>query len=219
LYSRLRFLTSACLIAFGTVVAAGAVGVLPALIERLSVGTVEVASSCKGEVRLPWGRACSSPGDTASVAVRIPGADITVAESPDPVHVTTVEPIEPVQNTASTATQLIEPREAEAPAPQLARAPPAVEESPQEPRQAAPVAQAPRIAPAVKAKPRPAKKVARREPKSERERDEALSTVRRVGRNKVREIPLDAFAYDGAPRRLIIIRPTSIQDVYYYYRR
>jgi len=35
----------------------------------------------------------------------------------------------------------------------------------------------------------------------------------------VREIPVDAYAADGAPRRVIIIRPTSIQDVYYYYGR
>jgi hypothetical protein len=83
----------------------------------------------------------------------------------------------------------------------------------------APSAQAAPIAPLVKPKPRSVKKVARREPSSERRRDEALSTVRRFGGNNVREIPVDAYAADGAPRRVIIIRPTSIQDVYYYYGR
>jgi len=110
-----------------------------------------------------------------------------------------------------------------APVPKLASAPPAVDEAPQ----AAPTAQAPPVARSVKPKPRAVKRVARREPESERRReadserrrDEALSAVRRFGRNNTREIPVDAYAADSASRRIIVIRPTSIQDVYYYYRR
>jgi hypothetical protein len=230
LYSRLSFLTSACLIAFGTVVVAGAVGVLPGLIERLSVDAIEVSPSCKGEVRLPWGRTCSSQGDTAAVAApRIPGSDVKVVDQGDLGRVATVEPPQPTQNGASAEAGLMEPREAAAPVPQpapvpkLASAPPAVEEAPQ----AAPPAQAPPVARAVKPKPRAVKKVVRREPDnerrreadSERRRDEALSAVRRFGRNNTREIPVDAYAADAAPRRIIVIRPTSIQDVYYYYGR
>jgi hypothetical protein len=219
LYSRLSFLTSACLIAFGTVVVAGAVGVLPGLIERLSVGAIEASPSCKGEVRLPWGRTCSSQGNTAAVAVRIPGSDVKVVDQGG--RVATVEPPQPIQNTASTETGFVEPQEAVAPVPQLApapklaSAPPAVEDAPQ----AAPTAQAPLVARSVKPKPRAVKKVVRREPESERRRDEALSAVRRFGRNNTRQIPVDAYAADAASRRIILIRPTSIQDVYYYYGR
>ncbi len=213
MHSRLRFLTSACLIAFGTVVVAGAVGVLPALIERLSV--VEVSPSCTGEIQLPWGRTCSSQPDTPSVAARYPGRDVQVADHPGVDQVATVEPPQSSQNTGSAATEFMQPRAAVAPVQQLASAPPGMEEAPQ----AAPTVQAPPIAPLVKPKPRSVKKVARREPSSERRRDEALSMVRRIGGNNVREIPVDAYAADGAPRRVIIIRPTSIQDVYYYYGR
>ena len=214
LYSRLRFLTSASLIAFGTVVAAGAVGVVPALVERLSVGAVAVSPSCKSEIALPWGRTCSLQPDAPAIAARIPGTDIVVAAQPDLDHVTSVEPPQPIQNTTSAATEFVEPGEAVAPAPQLASAPPAVEEPPQ----AAPDVRAPRIQSTAKTKPRTVRKVARREPSSERRRDEAVSAVRRFDRNNVREIPVDAYAYEGIPRR-IIIRPTSIQDIYYYYRR
>jgi hypothetical protein len=225
LYSRLRFLNSACLIAFGTVVVAGATGVLPGLIERLSTGADEVSRTCQGEIRLPWGRTCSSQSDAPAVAARLPGSDVNVVDHPDREQVTAVEQPQPIPNTASGATQFMEPRAAVAPAQQFASAPPAIEEAPQAAPtahpQAAPTAQALPIAPSVKPKPRAAKKVARKEPSSERERerDEALRTVRRAGRNNnAREIPVDAYAAESTLRQ-IIIRPTSIQDVYYYYGR
>jgi hypothetical protein len=47
-----------------------------------------------------------------------------------------------------------------------------------------------------------------------RRRDEALNSVRRFG-DRQRDVPADAYAADGM-RRTIPIRPTSIQDVYYY---
>jgi hypothetical protein len=213
LYSRLRFLTSACLVAFGTVVVAGAIGVLPGLIERLSVGAVEVPPSCKGEIRLPWGRTCSPQSETLAAA-RNPGSDIEVADHPDLDAMAIVEPPQPIRNGAPTLTEFIGPREPIAPVQQLASAPPAIEEAPQ----AAPTAQAPPVQSSIKPKPRSVKRVVRREPTSERRREEALSTVRRFGGNNTREIPVDAYAADGAPRR-IMIRPTTIQDVYYYYGR
>jgi hypothetical protein len=165
----------------------------------------------------------------AAVAARIPGSDVTIVDQGDLRRVATVEPPQPLQNGASAEAGLVEPREAvvqapqPAPAPKLASAPPAVEEAPQP----VPTAQAPPAAPSVKRKPRAAKKVVRREPESERRRDadserrrdEALSAVRRFGRNNTREIPVDAYAADRASRRIIVIRPTSIQDVYYYYGR
>src|SRR5262249_25959769 len=48
----------------------------------------------------------------------------------------------------------------------------------------------------------------------QRSTNEALNAVRRFQDN-LRDIPVSAYAADGT-RRTIVIRPTSIQDVYYY---
>jgi hypothetical protein len=58
------------------------------------------------------------------------------------------------------------------------------------------------------------KKFARRAPAAKRPATEALRTVRKFD-DKLQDIPVDAYAGDGS-RRSIVIRPTSIQDVYYY---
>ena len=58
------------------------------------------------------------------------------------------------------------------------------------------------------------KKVVRRDRAAKRPASEALSAVRRFGDN-LRDIPVSAYGADGT-RRTIVIRPTSIQDVYYY---
>ncbi len=50
---------------------------------------------------------------------------------------------------------------------------------------------------------------------TKRPSNEALNAVRRFGDN-LRDIPVSAYDADGTRRR-IVIRPTSIQDVYYYY--
>jgi hypothetical protein len=60
----------------------------------------------------------------------------------------------------------------------------------------------------------PKKKFARREPAAKRSTSEALRTVRKFD-DRLQDIPVDAYAGDGS-RRSIVIRPTSIQDVYYY---
>jgi hypothetical protein len=63
--------------------------------------------------------------------------------------------------------------------------------------------------------PTPAKKrIARREPSAKRSPSEALRAVRKFD-DRLQDIPVDAYAADGS-RRSIVIRPTSIQDVYYY---
>jgi hypothetical protein len=43
-----------------------------------------------------------------------------------------------------------------------------------------------------------------------------LNAVRKLG-DAMPEIPANSYAADGTPRK-IVIRPTSIQDVYYYSR-
>jgi len=58
------------------------------------------------------------------------------------------------------------------------------------------------------------KRVARGERTVKRPASEALSAVRKFD-DALPEIPANSYAADGTPRR-IVIRPTSIQDVYYY---
>jgi hypothetical protein len=60
----------------------------------------------------------------------------------------------------------------------------------------------------------PSKKVARGERTAPRSTNEALNAVRKFEDARP-EIPANSYAADGTPRR-IVIRPTSIQDVYYY---
>jgi hypothetical protein len=59
-----------------------------------------------------------------------------------------------------------------------------------------------------------AKRVARGERTAKRPASEALNAVRKFDDARP-EIPANSYAADGTPRR-IVIRPTSIQDVYYY---
>ncbi len=61
------------------------------------------------------------------------------------------------------------------------------------------------------------RKQVRREPAAKPPATEALRTVRRFGDN-LRDIPVSSYAADGT-RRSVVIRPTSIQDVYYYQAR
>src|SRR5262249_8669405 len=53
-----------------------------------------------------------------------------------------------------------------------------------------------------------------REDRGAKQADEALNAVRKFQDN-LRDIPVSSYAGDGT-RRMIMIRPTSIQDVYYY---
>ena len=72
--------------------------------------------------------------------------------------------------------------------------------------------------PATGAQPRTpiAKKVVRRDRPTKPPANEALNAVRKFG-DALPEIPANSYAADGTPRK-IVIRPTSIQDVYYYSR-
>jgi hypothetical protein len=65
------------------------------------------------------------------------------------------------------------------------------------------------------ARPAP-RKTARRDRTAKPPTNEALNTVRSLSDN-LRDIPVSSYAADGTSRR-IVIRPTSIQDVYYYSR-
>jgi hypothetical protein len=68
---------------------------------------------------------------------------------------------------------------------------------------------------AVETQSRPARaKTVARGNRGTKPANEALNAVRRFQDN-LRDIPVSSYAADGTPRT-IVIRPTSIQDVYYY---
>ncbi len=100
--------------------------------------------------------------------------------------------------------QPVEQSEAPATAPVRTRS---VRRAPAEDRH---VAQSP---PAAQTRAPLAKRVARGE-RTKRPASEALNAVRKFD-DALPEIPANSYAADGTPRR-IVIRPTSIQDVYYY---
>ena len=58
------------------------------------------------------------------------------------------------------------------------------------------------------------KKAARRDQAAKRSTNDALRAVRKFG-GTLHDIPVSAYAPDGK-QRTIVIRPTSVQDVYYY---
>jgi hypothetical protein len=79
---------------------------------------------------------------------------------------------------------------------------------------APPVATERRVAkPVVDSQP-PAPKKPAREARGAKPSNEALNAVRKFQDN-LRDIPVSSYAADGT-QRTIVIRPTSIQDVYYY---
>jgi hypothetical protein len=76
----------------------------------------------------------------------------------------------------------------------------------------------PAATPSVHAQARPSARKEARRPRAAREpKNEALNSLKRFGDN-LPDIPVSAYAADGAQRR-IVIHPTSIQDVYYYSTR
>ena len=85
-------------------------------------------------------------------------------------------------------------------------------------RETPPAAEGRRVPkPAAEAQPRaaaPKKATPEERAAKQRPTNEALNAVRRF-QDDLRDIPVSAYAADGT-RRTIVIRPTSIQDVYYY---
>ena len=85
-------------------------------------------------------------------------------------------------------------------------------------RETPPAAEARRVPkPAAEAQPRaaaPKKPAPEERAAKQRPTNEALNAVRRF-QDDLRDIPVSSYAADGT-RRTIVIRPTSIQDVYYY---
>ncbi len=224
MYSHLRLATCASLIFFGAVVAAGAMAVVPWLVERLSPGTqVSHAPICAN------GEAVSKDGECTSWHAPRVGTDV---QPIDPGQVRASAKIDntPQRSAAKRAAaapdRTVGTPDVAAPVPfsQVAvplRSPEIaaplhssqVTAAPSEnPPQTAHAEKDTRTRPAQEAKPRlSAVKKPRRERTAERRSHKALAAMRRFEEPR-RDIPLSAYAAEPVPRR-IVIRPTSIQDV------
>jgi hypothetical protein len=229
--SHLRFAIVATLISFASVIGVGALGLLPST-EKVLLARVEVSErpataceqhtwlqfdrSCLSRRGLPWiaghGRSTAVPVEVASAASQqtatppresllqesIP--EESVPQQPALPESATQQPVPqpPVQRSDITAPVHETPVQRPA-----AVQPPAVKQ-----RHAAKPATEPQTG-----LPAP-KRTARRERTTKRPTNEALNAVRTFGDN-LRDIPVSSYAADGT-QRTIVIRPTSIQDAYYY---
>jgi hypothetical protein len=270
LYSHLRFVTAASLIAFAGLIAVGVPALLLSADRQPVVARTDIpdpaTTSCKRQDWLNFDPSCWSRRDLSghdmpwTAGRTAPNAKVEVASA---AQKAAEQPLTEIQHTATVAQESVPqesvPQESvpQASAPQeMAQASVPKASVPQEPApQAAvpqeppPQAAAPRAAapqepvqqskltapvqetlavqrPATRqrqaAKPAtdaqtglPApKKTARRDRTPKRPTTEALNAVRKFGDN-LRDIPVSSYAADGTPKK-IVIRPTSIQDVYYY---
>jgi hypothetical protein len=241
LYSHLRFAIAASLIAVGVLIGVGGMAFLPWAAEQPLI-----ANGSSGPA-VPWmpvrGPRIASAGPSNPVALgsahnktaepvtegqsAIPGPQVSVAR-------------ESVEQETSKPAAAFQAAALQNPVPQTFVAPPPAELAPAQPSNVTepaqetyrtptprPAAAQPRAAkakerhtakPAVDAQTaRPAlRKTARRDRTAKPPTSEALNAVRSFGDN-LRDIPVSSYAADGTSRR-IVIRPTSIQDVYYYSR-
>jgi len=237
LYSNLRFVISAALVGCAGLIAV--LALLPATFEeRLlaseeisappckehwvadapAANTVPTAAESAPEQAVSESQASAGAADGRAIEASAPSQDApvppVVAEEPAPTtqrsditappapqREASTSPVAPEQPPPVTAERHIpkhsEPSRHAAPAaPQL-----------QEKRHVARPAVEPQT-------PAPAPKKTAREDRGAKQTDEALNAVRRFQDN-LRDIPVSSYAGDGT-RRTIVIRPTSIQDVYYY---
>jgi hypothetical protein len=191
LYPYVRFATCASLIIFTIIVGVGALVLLPRAVDRSVLAGTE--SSRRG---MP------SVAESGSVEGRVSSAG--KVEAPPAAENAPEQPSAETQHTAAASPEPVQRNDMTVPEQATPMQRPAAEPQHVE-------------MPAIKSKARlPAlKKTARRDRgPAKRPSNEALNSVRRFG-DTLRDIPVSAYAVDGT-RRGIVIRPTSIQDVYYY---
>jgi len=262
LYSNLRFVASAFLVAFASLV--GVLALFPDALEELLVARTEISDpsaaacqqqdwwqldrSCLSRRGMPW---AAGPQVSSAVTVEVPSAGQGASEQAlTENRSAATAPVETAQRSEATAPQQetpappplaeelpIPPQRSEAPQQDTPAPAPVAEERPiptQRSEVAAPQQETPAPPPVAverhTAKQRSAVVVSQPETPppaaaakkaapgdraaKQRSTNEALNAVRRFQDN-LRDIPVSAYAADGT-RRTIVIRPTSIQDVYYY---
>jgi hypothetical protein len=214
LHRRVRKLAAGALIGFGLVIAVGGLFLLPALVQRLDGARGRLAPAaalpCRGEVRPRPGQGCASPlpGRDISVVAATPAAAVEPLPALLPALAWAPEPTEPELPPAA---PMLQPAAGEAaaaaPGSGVSLPPPPVALA-RQPRSAA------RTALEARAPPTPARRTARHDSAARRPGGQALHAVRGPG-GGARGLALRARAAGGGPRT-IVIRPTSVQDVYYY---
>jgi hypothetical protein len=213
LYSRLRSVTCAALIVFATILAVGSPVALRIALEQPRVAandTSEPGSTARRE--LPWITRHASnsgpieilPAPETAVAEPLRKADL-FAPSDQPAPLAMAAPVQEER----TALATVEP---------AIQVPPAQIESSQAEKPVVERKGAAKTAARTPAKPPVTAEQAppQRTRTARASTREAWGVMRRFDERS--RIPVDAYSADGAPRR-IIIRPTSIQDVYYYNSR
>jgi hypothetical protein len=243
--SHLRLVTATTLIAFGCVIGVGALALFPTAAKQPPVGNPAISDSgatpCKQQSWLPFDRSCltrrdlpwiagqgtaNAPGD----ADKPPKLSLTesqdVATGPQEVASQSSQPaasLDPLVLRASVrqdvATQAA-PQEAARPAsvagPQQSQAPASQELVPQKTLQPGnttapkPLVQSSKPAIEAEARPLAQKKAARQQRTAKRSTNENQKQG-----DKLHNIPVTSYAADGT-QRTVMIRPTSIQDAYYY---
>jgi hypothetical protein len=154
-----------------------------------------------------------APQQEAAAPQREPPAPQQEASAPavpeEPQHTTKRRSVTPVRHVAPAAPPLAEKRRAAKANVETQPRATANKTAAREGRGAKPANEA------VETPPSAARaKTAARENRGAKPANEALNAVRRFQDN-LRDIPVSSYAADGTPRT-IVIRPTSIQDVYYY---
>jgi hypothetical protein len=236
MYAFVRFVAAAALVILPGVVGIGALALLIFPVERPLVATAERSGLPAASCQELFDRDCLSgrelpqdaPPRTANAdpaapvpqadGASVPPATEDVAGLPPaaPSKVPAPVPAAPAERTAAAQPPVAQP---ESQPPSVAPPPVTPPSEALAPRPApAPSAAAERqqAKPAILPVSRPAaaKKSARRDRPAKPAANEALTAMRRFG-GASSEIPVNAYAPDGT-QRTIVIRPTSIQDVYYY---
>jgi len=164
------------------------------------------------------------PADAAPAPASTQPRNLTELPPPQPPlprAVATPLPAPPVEHAAAVGAPIPSPTGSPAvslpvPAQPDASAAPPAQTSQASPSAPPAVAERPAARPAVAATTRPPapKRTARANRPAKPPANEALNAVRRFGGSQS-EIPVNAYSADGT-QRTITIRPTSIQDFYYY---
>jgi hypothetical protein len=199
-YSHLRIATSTSLIAFGIIIGVDGLALFGPAVERSFVTKTEISKptemDCDQQTWWHFDRDCLSRIGAPWVAEYEPPKAGTV----DEVNNAPEQPLTETQSAATMGTTGsmqqtdVTAHEHETP----------VQLSGTEERHV--------VKPPTEVKTRRhVQKVARR---AKRPTNEALNTIRKFGDN-LHDTPVTAYAADGTPRR-VVIRPTSIQGVYYY---
>jgi hypothetical protein len=206
LYKYLRLVTCASLIVFIGIVGVGGL----VLLHRAVVASVPTSEDTARLDGPPASETRNIQEDASPrVSMAVPAAAENASETPAAAEKESQQLRSATEHTATSpqpATFLPQLREQnDEPEQAVRRELPRVEE--RHVQMPAPNAQA-------KTKARDAARKTAQRAAEKRRRNEALNSMRRFG-DRQRDVPADAYAADGM-RRTIPIRPTSIQDMYYY---